>query len=233
MSTPIADAVAEMFENSIPKEVILLAIRSMELALSTRQAVDETAERRREWDRNYRRKRRGIPPDPPEIHPTSADTSPLSLGDKRGLSEVVDKKEEKKKARGCKLPPDWKPKESHYAEGLKRNMDRAAVDAKADDMRVWSDANANRAITTKANWDQTFTGWIRREPLRGAGTINARTDAGSGRANTKEAQFIAAMGRGALGALAQGASARQDGSLSRGDDPTRGDGFDWRTKNAG
>jgi 5-methylcytosine-specific restriction endonuclease McrA len=49
--TPIADMVTEMLKNCIPMEAIIMSIRSFERAMSTRHAVDETAERRRAWDR--------------------------------------------------------------------------------------------------------------------------------------------------------------------------------------
>ena len=72
MKTELGRTVADMLENCVPKDMIVLAVDAWVLALmSTRNQVDEVAERRREWDRNYRRKLRGSPPDNADIHPTS------------------------------------------------------------------------------------------------------------------------------------------------------------------
>src|SRR5258706_10208735 len=72
-STPIADMITEMLKNCIPMEMIIVAVRSMERAVSTRHGVDKTAEKRRAWDREYRRAKRGHPLDPPDIHPKTPD----------------------------------------------------------------------------------------------------------------------------------------------------------------
>jgi hypothetical protein len=161
--TPIADMITEMLKNCIPLEMIIVAVRSMERAVSTRQGVDETAEKRRAWDREYRRNKRGMSADPPDIHPKPPDvgnSALTSLSEIKKLSEVVNKKE--KKERGCKLPPDWKPNQHHYDEGKKLGMTMAMVDERGAAMRCWCDANANRSITTKANWDAAFTGaWLK------------------------------------------------------------------------
>jgi hypothetical protein len=170
--TPIADMITEMLKNCIPLDMIIVAVRSMERAVSTRNPVDETAEKRRAWDRDYRQKRRlERPPDPPvstrhppDFHPTSAEGA-LSLSSSSLLSGEPLKKvrsTENARARGHKLPPDWKPKIKHYDEGGKRGMTVAMVDERAVSMREWCDANANRAVTTKANWDSAFMGtWIK------------------------------------------------------------------------
>jgi hypothetical protein len=82
------------------------------------------------------------------------------------LSKEESKKERKKEGvsnRGERLSADWQPNFAHYAEAAKSGQSAAWVDRLADDMRVWAEANANRQIARKANWDQTFTGWLRRE----------------------------------------------------------------------
>jgi hypothetical protein len=72
-TTPIADMITEMLKNCIPMEMIIVAVRSMERAASTRHGVDETAEKRRAWDREYRRRKRGLSADPPDNHPKPPD----------------------------------------------------------------------------------------------------------------------------------------------------------------
>lgn len=208
MKTDLGRTVADMLQNCMPKEMIVLAVDMYVMALaSTRHPVDETAERRRAWDREYRKNKRGHPPDPPDIHPTSDDKPPLSLREEESLSVVVSKKERKKKAGGSKIPPDWIPKEIHYAEGAKRGMDRTAVDVKAEDMRIWCRSNSNRAVTTKSDWDQTFLGWLRREKPNGNGPNNPRPDTPAGRATAREADHVARMGGAALRQLQESKSA--------------------------
>jgi hypothetical protein len=179
-ATPIADMITEMLKNCIPLEMIISAVRSMERAVSTRHGVDETAEKRRAWDREYRRNKRSgtsdHPPDPPDNHPKPPDVGNRALSSsiqEEGLSMKEGKKE---RARGKKLPPDWKPNEQHYAEGARRGMSRSAVDELANEMRDWSAANENRAITTKANWDIAFMRtWIKQRKYVN-GTAQVRSD---------------------------------------------------------
>jgi hypothetical protein len=196
--TPIADMITEMHASGIQFEMIVVAVRSMERALSTRQKVDETAEKRRAWDREYRRNKRYCPPDPPDIHPTPPDVGSdalSSLGKEDSCSEVKSKKE--RKTRGTKIPPDWRAKQSHYEEGEKRGLSRLRVDELADNMRTWCAANANRSVTTKADWDATFMGFIRRE-RNGAGSSQNRADTAAGRATARETDFVARVGGSAL-----------------------------------
>lgn len=209
MKTELGRTVADMLQNCVPKEMIVLAVDMYVLALeSTRHQVDETAERRRAWDREYRKNKRSRPPDTPDIHPTSDDKRPSILREEESLPVVVSKKE-RKKERGTKIPPDWKPNENHYAEGQRRGLDCSAVDGKAKDMHIWCASNSNRAVTTKSNWDQAFMGWLRREPERfnGHTTSNHRTDQAAGRATAREAQHVATMGGAALRYLQEGKSA--------------------------
>ena len=78
--TPIADMIADMLKDGIPIEMIIRTVRAYERAqMSTRQGVDAAAEKRRAWDREYRRKRRGASADPPDIHPTPPDVGNVAL----------------------------------------------------------------------------------------------------------------------------------------------------------
>jgi hypothetical protein len=195
-STPIADMITEMLKNCIPIEMIIVAVRSLERTVSTRHGVDETAEKRRAWDREYRRRKRGVSPDPPAIHPKTPDVGNdalSSLKEDKKHSEVVIKKQ--KKDRGHKLPPDWKPNQHHYDEGAKLGLDRAAVDARAERMRDWCAANANRSVTTKANWNAAFLGtWIK-DSRDGYGFSSNRANRAPGPAPTRDVAVLAAMGR--------------------------------------
>jgi hypothetical protein len=221
LPTPIADMIAEMHASGIQLDTIIVAVRSMERALSTRQQVDEVAEKRRAWDRNYRRAKRGLPPDPPDIHPIPPDVGNVALSSlEKKDSCSVSKKE--KKERGHKLPPDWKPNEKHYAEGLRLGMTRDEVNERADRMRSWCDANSNRSITTKSNWDAAFMGAWLKDSRNGNGSSQNRANSPAGRASSRDADILAAVGRGALRVLENGYAARAVGPVPANPGPSEG-----------
>src|SRR6185503_17782540 len=56
-------------------------------------------------------------------------------------------------------PQTWAPKDEHYAKAALLNVPRSAVDAKAEDMRIW--AGSTGAL--KVDWDLTFHGFLRRD----------------------------------------------------------------------
>src|SRR6266700_313603 len=103
--TPIADMIAEMHASGIQLDTIIVAVRSMERAMSTRHPVDEMAEKRRSWDREYRRNKRAErPPDPPDIHPIPPDVGNIALSlskEEESYSVKKERKQESKKERGC------------------------------------------------------------------------------------------------------------------------------------
>lgn len=80
------------------------------------------------------------------------------------LEEYKEKKEEtgNTRARGRTLPDDWQPNSKHFDEGQKLGCSRESVLAQAEDMRIWAQANRNRAVARKADWNLTFLGWMRR-----------------------------------------------------------------------
>lgn len=230
MNTPIADMVAEMLKNCIPNETIILAVRTTELAMqaTSRPTSDAATERRRAYDREYRRKERAESSD---SRPTSSDTASLLREDKKHAE--VEVKKERSKSRGSKLPSDWRPKDFHYARGAKKGMSRAAVDELADSMRVWCGANANKSVTTKADWDLTFTGWIGREKFVGNGINGTHANTAAGRATAKETNLVASLGRGAITSLGQNNAGRRDGQTPGSHGAAVVHDFEQRTKNAG
>ena len=227
MNTPIADMVAEMLENCTPKETIILAVRTTELALRGSRPVDETAEKRRAWDREYRHRKKYGPPDSTRNPPEDASY----LENSKSLQGVESKKE--RKPRGTKIPPDWVPKESHYAEGLKRGMNRARVDDLGETLRLWCASNANTAKTTRADWDSFFMSWIRREKIVGNGINGHHADSSTGRATAKETNLVASLGRGAISSLSQGVAGRHEGPSSGSYDAAGRDDAYGRSKVAG
>lgn len=107
------------------------------------------------------------------IHPNPPDNvvSTISI-----LSEDKVSKKEKKESRGSRIPPEWRPTDSHFTEGYRLGFDRAQVEAFAVDMRLWAEANANRPVARKLDWNKTFSGWMRRQKP-GAAAVAATTSA--------------------------------------------------------
>lgn len=152
---PITTALRDFIAAGMSGDALISAIDRLENSiLSTRLPPDNTAQRRREWDREYRRRLRGHPPDIHPIPPVRVDT-PLSF-----LRE--DSKKEKRSSCATRCPPDWKPNDRHYELGHQRGFSREQVDGHAEDMRLWADANAHRPIARKLDWNKAFAGWLRR-----------------------------------------------------------------------
>jgi hypothetical protein len=172
--TPIADMIEEMTADGVPIHVIVLAVRTAELAAQSGKSggipVDTTAEKRRAYDRerkaNLRKsggKSGGIPPEQ-----KNALSSSESSSIQNSEAKEERKEEAKPRQRGHVLPDDWQPKRNHYDEAEAAGRSFRDVDAKADEMRLWARANGHRAVARKLDWDATFTGWMRRDFGNGA-----------------------------------------------------------------
>jgi hypothetical protein len=176
----ITTALRELMAAGLTGEALALAIERIEDAqTSTRHPLDihsteahEFIQRKRAWDREYRRKRRlGLstrhPPDKSNLqvkstikssgHPPDNEVAAISF------LEDLDLKKERKIARGCRIPPDWKPTADHYELGSRLGFDKPKVESFGQDMRLWAEANAHRPVARKLDWDKTFAGWLRRQ----------------------------------------------------------------------
>lgn len=65
--------------------------------------------------------------------------------------------------RGCALPPSWLPSQKHWVLASQLGKTADWMRQQAEAMREWAEANRNRAVARKADWDLTFSGWLRRE----------------------------------------------------------------------
>lgn len=76
---------------------------------------------------------------------------------------------------GSMLGPDWLPSNGDREYGRGLGLSEANINDFAEDMRLWAEANANRAIARKANWSAAFKGWMRREAkIRQIGPVPRR-----------------------------------------------------------
>ena len=159
--TPIADMVAKMLAAGTPHEIIVLAIQTAEAAGSCRvdNRVDEAADKRRKWDREYRRNKRCVhlnPPDnPPEVQ---VDVKPTSI---EALSiEIEDKKERKKeRGRGTRLPPDWEPTQVDINFAVSHGWSDERIKVESLKFRnYWTSKTGQGA--TKMHWGRTWQNWV-------------------------------------------------------------------------
>lgn len=120
--TPIADMVEQMLSGGIPPDAIVLAVRAVELAVqeNTRASLpaDDTAARRRAWDRDRKRKQKsGIPPEAESPSLIASSLSPV---------DIQEQKESKKEsARSTGIPPEFhrtKTRKGPLPEGWKPNQ---------------------------------------------------------------------------------------------------------------
>lgn len=149
-----------------------------------------------------------------------------------GLSEKNgSKKERSSKKRNAPLPENWTV--PHRAIQIAAELG-LAIEPIEGRFRDYLAASGK----LYADYDAGFCNFVRNTPNfnggnRGQGISNYRTDPGPGRATSREALQLAAMGRGAANRLEEGAAARRGGDPS-GDTGTA-EVFDLRrrTENAG
>lgn len=67
------------------------------------------------------------------------------------------------RSKGTRIHDDWQPAEHDVQYGVDVvKLLRSEIADCAAEMKLWAQANANRAIARKACWSLTFKGWMRR-----------------------------------------------------------------------
>ncbi len=158
--TEILDA---LIAARVPADV-LLAVTELIAAANAMEIQDAIEAERRQSNRDRMRAMRARARTLQHVQNRSAQVSTLSFLREDSKKEDSKKEDSKKERNSCgtRLPEDWKPHPSHYDTGAGRGLSRAQVDSHAEDMRLWAQANANRQVARKADWDKTFAGWLRR-----------------------------------------------------------------------
>lgn len=145
----VAELVARLIAAGTPPELAAQTVTEAFVAGAEvrRQSSDSALEKRRAYDRERMRKKR-------EVVRQSADSADSP-------QEALTLKKDNKRVRVPKhpCPPDWKPNDDHYRKAGELNIPRSAVDAKAEDMRIWAGSTG----ATKVDWDLTFHGFLRRD----------------------------------------------------------------------
>lgn len=168
--TPFTALLADLIASGASADAQLSMLHSAELA--ARAAADNAAkllEEKRKRERDRGRVRRASASADGELVASSTDLKKENgLSIKKGrrkedsLNLVTTADEPKKRNAGRTLPPDWKPNARHHDLARSFNRPLGWINEEATKMREWAEANANRAVARKANWDLTFTGWLRR-----------------------------------------------------------------------
>lgn len=170
--TPIADMVRKLFEKGVDHDAILIAIEAAEQAMTTivstrhppDNPVDDAAERRRAWDREYRRKLRLSTRQTPTSTRHPPDTVDVPLSKERKNEGSKEEREARvptvHPTRGHRLPGQWQPEPADWSEAIaKLGNDRACGElAKFRDH--WKQQAGSRGV--KLDWSAAWRNWVRR-----------------------------------------------------------------------
>jgi hypothetical protein len=170
----IAKMVREMIAKGVDPDVIELAVATAEQVAfrgnSTGIPVDETAEKRRAYDRERKRRSTGIPPDSTGI-PRNSENASLSKEEK--IEESNSEREApKRNSRGQRLPDDWAPTAIDHAishEMLGPDRARSELEKFRDH---WKQQPGSKGV--KLDWDAAWRNWIRRAAEYRGGTNGQR-----------------------------------------------------------
>jgi hypothetical protein len=144
------------------------------------------------------------------------------------IEKKEDLRKEKRESRATQLPSGWRPDLESWTDAVARlgGEERAEYE-----LRKYADHALEKGRVAK-NWNAAWRNWAKRSVEFGArngnSVSNSRADTGAGRATDREARYLAAMGKGAIGQLKASASAGSERTISGspgiagGDDPWRG-----------
>lgn len=84
---------------------------------------------------------------------------------------------ERARARGTVLPESWSPSERLFDYAAKHGFTRQQADLAFESFRLWADANRNREVAKKADWDKTAMNWLLRNApqIKPAGRSNGNS----------------------------------------------------------
>lgn len=145
--------IADLIRSGVDPELIARMVKEITDAyasLSGGSRVDVQLEKRRAWDREYRRKQRESRVESGGIHPTSANA----------LSKEDSNKDLKnRKRQGERIPPDWKPLSGDIAFALAKGLLAVRLETEAEKFRNYWTAKSG-AAATKVDWSATWRNWV-------------------------------------------------------------------------
>jgi hypothetical protein len=150
--TIVSDLVDRLIAAGTPPEVAASVVTEAYVAgvNSSGNSTDSRLDRIREKDRERKRNAKhsdGIPLESNGIHGTASTSK--NINTKSGTTKHH-------------LPLEWKPSEEHFAVAAELNIPKAAVEAKASDLRLWAKSSGEK----KADWDATFESFLRKDAAK-------------------------------------------------------------------
>lgn len=184
----IAKMVREMIAKGVDPDVIELAVATAEAAMSGGIPVDAAAEKRRAYDRERKKKLRGIPPESTGIPPDN-ESGPISI------KKESKKKEKKEVERKTALPPDWRPTPEGFAEASMLLGSDARVET---EIKKFHNHAAEKGRKS-ARWNSAWANWVINAVEYGGKREQAnrpyRTDQTSGSPQARDDAVITGMAR--------------------------------------
>lgn len=176
--TPIADMVEEMLAACVPHGIIVSAIRVAERPVTVGNALPKARSRKAVNQKSYRERNKGggvalaASPSPVTEAVTLGNTvatnvtsAPLSILPSLTSSDVLfeEKKEKKKevsaRARGARLPDDWRPDEAGWDFAAARGHAARVIEDEILKFRnYWTNRTDKQAC--KPRWDRAWQNWI-------------------------------------------------------------------------
>lgn len=171
--TPIADMVEKMLASGVAHDLVVMAIRIAEEARnSTGIPVDKSAEKRRAWDRERKRRKTHSTGNSTGIPPES-----LARVEENITNSVVQdteiQKSEKGSRRGLRLPPDWLPSQADVDEARLIGLTPIEIQAETSKFCDYWHARAGPG-GVKLDWSATWRNWCRTAVERRKGNGNHR-----------------------------------------------------------
>lgn len=158
--------IADLVRAGLAPELIARVSNALVAAASGGNRVDKSAARRREWDREYRRRKRENPPDIHPNPPESTRTLHIESSSLSSDSEVQERKEGKilcetrlSGGRGTRIPNEWFPS----PEGMtfaRQTLGHTKAQGELEKFRDYWAAKSG-AGGVKRDWDATWRNWVR------------------------------------------------------------------------
>jgi hypothetical protein len=167
--TPIADMVEAMLAKGMPADVIVLAVRTVELAAAkpeadTRSGAAVRQARYRDRKRNMLRNSYVTSVTQERVPPSSAPPAPsppLYINPPSTPPTSPPKPPPRERAsRATRLPADWKPTEEDWTFAVALLMAAVAREELAKFCDYWKAKSGKDA--TKADWSATWRNWCRK-----------------------------------------------------------------------
>jgi hypothetical protein len=147
--------VAELIESGCAPEVAAAVVARAFVAGASSTGfrgipVDETAEKRRAYDRERKRKSTGIPPES-----TGIPVSPIDTKIKNSKRQNSDRP-----SRGTRIDPDWSPTAAEREFAIAEGLATAEINREAARFRdYWKGRAGSGGV--KLDWSATWQNWIR------------------------------------------------------------------------